>query len=117
MNARVAKTRLGTIQSISMLSSEQWRVVLVDLAVISFVLLGCSSENTEIAQELSIEATGFVEAIDQDQFMENVFTLQQSENVLYVSGKGYYHIFALDSNFKSIQTIGRRGEGPGEFPS
>ncbi len=91
-------------------------VVLACLSASMLGLVGCSTEDG-VLQEKSLVATSLVEAIEGDRFMENVQTMQKSGDVLYLSGKGYGHIFALDDGLGVIRTFGRSGEGPGEFSS
>ncbi len=78
-------------------------------------LIGCSTED-RVLQESTLVATSFVEAVDEDRFMEHVRAMHKSGDVLYLSGQGYGHIFALDDDLRVIRTFGRSGEGPGEFP-
>ena len=89
-------------------------VVLACLSASMLGLTGCSTEDGEL-QENSLVATSFVEAVDGDRFMEEVRAMHKSGDVLYLSGKGYGHIFALDDELSVIRTFGRSGEGPGEF--
>ncbi len=89
-------------------------VVLACLSSSMLGLTGCSTEDG-VSQEKSLIATGLVEAIEGDQFMETVRAMHKSGDILYLSGKGYNHIFALDDDLRVIRTIGRSGEGPGEF--
>ncbi len=77
-------------------------------------LIGCSSEDG-VLQESTLVANNFVEAVDEDQFMEHVWAMHKSGDVLYLSGQGYGHIFALDDELSVIRTFGHSGEGPGEF--
>ena len=72
--------------------------------------IGCSTEDGE----LSLVATSVVEAVGGDRFMEHVWAMHKSGDVLYLSGQGYGHIFALDDELSVIRTFGRSGEGPGE---
>ncbi len=90
-------------------------VVLACVLASMLGLTGCSTEDG-VSQEKSLIATGLVEAIEGDRFMESVRAMHQSGDILYLSGKGYNHIFALDDDLRVIRTIGRSGEGPGEFP-
>ena len=80
-------------------------------------LFGCSNDELRSTQEIFLKAEDVVEAIDGDRFLEKANAMQQFGNVLYLSGKGYPSIFALDSNFQVIRTIGRLGKGPDEFSS
>ena len=91
--------------------------VLVVLACVLASMLGLTGCSTEdgVSQEKSLIATGLVEVIEGDRFMESVRVMHQSGDILYLSGKGYNHIFALDDDLRVIRTIGRSGEGPGEF--
>lgn len=84
---------------------------------ISLVLLGCSNKKADESGEHSVKATGFAEAIGQDRFLVHVSTIQQYDDVLYLSGQGYHHIFALNHNLEIVRAIGQSGEGPGEFSS
>jgi hypothetical protein len=78
-------------------------------------LSGCSADESPSTQDNSLRALDVVEAIDGDQFLETVNAMQRYGNALYLSGKGYHSIFVLDNNFQIIRTIGRQGDGPGEF--
>lgn len=89
-------------------------VVLACLSASMLGLIGCSTEDG-VLQENSLVATSFVEAVGGDRFMEHVWAMQKSGDVLYISGQGYGHIFALDDELSVIRTFGRSGEGPGEF--
>ena len=90
-------------------------VVLACLSASVLGLIGCSTEDGEL-QENSLVATSFVEAVEGDRFMKDVSAMHKSGDVLYLSGEGYGHIFALDNDLRVIRTFGRSGEGPGEFP-
>ena len=90
-------------------------VVLACLSANMLVLTGCSTEDG-VLQENSLVATSFTEAVEGDRFMESVPAMHKSGDVLYLSGEGYGHIFALDDDLRVIRTFGRSGEGPGEFP-
>ena len=89
-------------------------VVLACLSASMLSLIGCSTEDG-VLQEDSLVATSLVEAIEGDRFMTHVWGMHKSEDVLYLSGEGYGHIFALDDDLRVIRTFGRSGEGPGEF--
>ncbi len=89
-------------------------VVLACLSASMLGLTGCSTEDG-VLQEKSLVATSFVEAVEGDRFMAHVFAMQKSGDVLYLSGQGYGHIFALDDDLRVLRTFGRSGEGPGEF--
>lgn len=89
-------------------------VALACLSASVLGLIGCSTEDGEL-QENSLVATSFVEAVEGDRFMEHVWAMHKSGDVLYLSGQGYGHIFALDDELSVIRTFGRSGEGPGEF--
>ena len=89
-------------------------VVLACLSASVLGLIGCSTEDGEL-QENSLVATSFVEAVEGDRFLEHVWAMHKSGGVLYLSGQGYGHIFALDDDLRVIRTFGRSGEGPGEF--
>ncbi len=89
-------------------------VVLVCLSASILGLTGCSTEDG-VSQEKSLVATGLVEAIEGDRFMESVRAMHKSGDILYLTGRGYDHIFALDDGLGVIRTFGRSGEGPGEF--
>ena len=90
-------------------------VVLACLSASMLVLAGCSTEDG-VLQENSLVATSFTEAVEGDRFMKHVWAMHKSGDVLYLSGEGYGHIFALDDDLRVIRTFGRSGEGPGEFP-
>ena len=90
-------------------------VVLACLSASVLGLIGCSTEDGEL-QENSLVATSFTEAVEGDRFMKSVSAMHKSGDVLYLSGEGYGHIFALDDDLSVIRTFGRSGEGPGEFP-
>ena len=90
-------------------------VVLACLSASMLSLIGCSTEEG-VLQEDSLVATSLVEAVEGDRFMTHVWAMHKSGDVLYLSGEGYGHIFALDDDLRVIQTFGRSGEGPGEFP-
>ena len=77
-------------------------------------LTGCSTEDGGV-QGNSLVATSLAEAVEGDRFMEHVWAMHKSGDVLYLSGQGYGHILALDDDLRVIQTFGRSGEGPGEF--
>lgn len=89
-------------------------VVLACLSASVLGLIGCSTEDGR-SQENSLVATSFVEAVEGDRFMEHVWAMHKSGDVLYLSGQGYGHILALDDDLGVIRTFGRSGEGPGEF--
>ncbi len=89
--------------------------VLACLSASMLGLIGCSTEDG-VLQENSLVATSLVEAVGGDRFMEHVRAMHKSGDVLYLSGEGYGHIFALDDDLRVIRTFGRSGEGPGEFP-
>lgn len=78
-------------------------------------LSGCSADESRPTQEISLKAQDVVESIDGDQFLERVRAMQRYGNALYLSDRGSPSIFVLDNNFQIIRTIGRQGEGPGEF--
>ena len=93
--------------------------VLAAVVVISIVVVyssGCSIGQGGV-QDIPLPATDFMEVVGQDYFMEHVWTMQKVEDVLYLSGNGYPHIFALDNDLEIIRTIGNGGKGPGEFSS
>ena len=90
-------------------------VVLACLSASMLVLTGCSTEDG-VLQENSLVATSLAEAVEGDRFMKHVHAMHKSGDVLYLSGEGYGHIFALDDDLRVIRTFGRSGEGPGEFP-
>ncbi|MDE2828005.1 MAG: hypothetical protein OXL40_11970 [Bacteroidota bacterium] len=90
-------------------------VVLACLSASMLALTGCSTEDG-VLQENSLVATSFTEAVEGDRFMKSVSAMHKSGDVLYLSGEGYGHIFALDDDLRVIRTFGRSGEGPGEFP-
>ncbi|MCY3594335.1 MAG: 6-bladed beta-propeller [Bacteroidetes bacterium] len=92
----------------------------VPIAVVAFstavvLYFGCSTERGSVQEEIPLLATDFVEAVGQDYFMKQVWTMQQVEDILYMSGEGYPYIFALDDDLEIIRTIGDGGKGPGEF--
>ena len=89
-------------------------VVLACLSASVLGLIGCSTEDGR-SQENSLVATSVVEAVGGDRFMEHVWAMHKSGDVLYLSGQGYGHILALDDDLSVIRTFGRSGEGPGEF--
>ena len=89
-------------------------VILACLSASMLVLTGCSTEDGR-SQENSLVATSFAEAVEGDRFMKHVSAMHKSGDVLYLSGEGYGHIFALDDDLRVIRTFGRSGEGPGEF--
>lgn len=89
-------------------------VVLASLSASMLGLIGCSTEDGGLPEN-SLVATSFVEAVEGDRFMTHVWAMHKSGNVLYLSGEGYGHIFALHDDLTVIRTFGRWGEGPGEF--
>lgn len=90
-------------------------VTAVGSAVALAYSFGCSAERGSVQEEIPLLATDFVEAVGQDYFMKQVWTMQKVEDILYMSGEGYPYIFALDDDLEIIRTIGDGGKGPGEF--
>ena len=89
-------------------------VVLACVSASVLGLIGCSTEDGEL-QDDSLVATSLTEAIEGDRFITHVSAMHKSGDVLYLSGQGYGHIFALDNDLRVLRTFGRSGEGPGEF--
>ena len=79
-----------------------------------FCLSGCFTEQLEV-NEVPLTASSFWESVDQNLFMEHVWTMQKVEDILYLSGEGYPHILALDGDLGVVRRIGKKGKGPGEF--
>jgi hypothetical protein len=70
--------------------------------------------NPEIQLEL-VRTIGRLDAEENLSFSEPNDIVQDSSGNLYILGSGNNRIQELDSEGKFIKTIGRKGQGPGEF--
>ena len=80
------------------------------------LLPACTPAATELPV-ISLTPTGYTTALGEDRFVTAVMSIVREENVLCMNDTGSEQLICVDDgdSLHVVQTIGRKGKGPGEF--